>query len=257
MSAAFSKVQIPSEVAARFGDAFKQHEKRAAEVMPTGIAQFDSFHGGLPRGAITEISGPASSGRTSFMLSALSHATNHEEVCALVDTDNVFDPSLAAQAEINLDRLLWIRAAHNLEHAFKATDLLLQAGGFGLVILDLGDVAGNSVKRIISSWWYRFRRTLEATPTVLLVIAQQSCVGSRAALGLELKKEEAVWCSMKADTGLQVLKPKRFSQSPSRRIQVTQTLPHSNLLSRLSFHVECTRPLYLKTPSNARIDASR
>ena len=61
---------------------------------------------------------------------------------------------------MKFDRLLWIRCANNLEHAFKATDMLLQAGGFGLVMLDLGDVPAKSAKRIISSWWYRFRRTL-------------------------------------------------------------------------------------------------
>jgi hypothetical protein len=59
----------------------------------------------------------------------------------LVDTNDVFAPTAAVAAGIDFDRLLWIRCAGNLEHAFKATDLLLHAGGFGLVILDLGDVA--------------------------------------------------------------------------------------------------------------------
>ena len=93
MRAAISKAEIESEIAARFGDAFKQHEKRAAETLSTGISEIDAFiEGGLPRGAITEIFGAASSGRTSFLLSVLAHATTHEEVCALVDTHNVFDP---------------------------------------------------------------------------------------------------------------------------------------------------------------------
>ena len=98
------------------------------------------------------------------MLSALAHATNHDEVCALVDTNNAFDPKSAAEAQINFERLLWIRCANNLEHAFKATDLLLQGGGFGLVVLDLGDVPAKNAKRIISSWWYRFRRTWKLPP---------------------------------------------------------------------------------------------
>ena len=190
MRAAFSKAEIESEIASRFAEAFKLHEKSPAEVISTGIPQIDSFTGGgLPRGAITEIFGPASSGRTSFMLSTLAHATHHEEVCALVDTNNSFDPKSASHAEINCDRLLWIRCANNLEHAFKATDFLLQGGGFGLVMLDLGDVPAKYAKRIISSWWYRFRRTLEAKPTALVVIAEESCVRSCATLALELKRE--------------------------------------------------------------------
>jgi RecA/RadA recombinase len=67
MKAAFSKAEIESEITSRFGSAFTLHEKRPAEVIPTGLWEVDSFiGGGLPRGAITEVFGPASSGRTSF-----------------------------------------------------------------------------------------------------------------------------------------------------------------------------------------------
>ena len=188
MRAAVSKAEIESEVASRFSSAFQQHEKMPAEVISTGIPEIDLFTlGGLPRGAITEIFGSASSGRTSFMLSALAHATTHEEVCAVVDTNNSFDPKSATRAEINCERLLWIRCANNLEHAFKATDVLLQGGGFGLVLLDLGDVPANSAKRIISSWWYRFRRTVENRPTAILVISEEACTRSCAALTLEFQ----------------------------------------------------------------------
>src|SRR6267142_660265 len=192
MRAAFSKAEIES----RFGSAFKLHEKRPVEVISSGFPHIDSFiFGGFPRGAITEVFGPASSGRTSLMITSLAYATKHDEVCALVDTNNVFDPESATRAEINCERLLWIRCANNLEHAFKATDLLLQGGGFGLVMLDLGDVPAKSAKRIISSWWYRFRRTLEPTPTTLVVIAEESCVRSCATLALELKGEACLWSS--------------------------------------------------------------
>src|SRR6267142_4004050 len=108
MRAAFSKAEIESEITSRFGSAFTLPEKRPAEVISTGIPQIDTFtFGGLPRGAVTEIFGPASSGRASFMLSALAHATDHQEICALVDTNNSFDPESASQAEINFEQLLW------------------------------------------------------------------------------------------------------------------------------------------------------
>jgi recombination protein RecA len=266
MRAAFSKAEIESEITSRFGDAFKVQEKRPAEVISTGIPQIDSFtFGGLPRGAMTEVFGPASSGRTSFMLSVLAHATEHQEICAVVDTNNSFDPNSASQAEINFERLLWIRCANNLEHAFKSTDLLLQGGGFGLVVLDLGDVAAKDAKRIISSWWYRFRRTLEATPTALIVIAEESCVRSCATLALELEQETWLWSLSREE--LKTLSDgftDRFNNvktralSPSRSLAPVPTpavkhlrlrlnqgrLPHSNLLQGLNYQVECRRPLY-------------
>ena len=186
MRSALSKAEIESNIAARFGDAFKLHEKVAAETLSTGIDEVDGLTGGLPRGAITEIFGRGSSGRTSLIYSALAYATAHEEICALVDTNDVFAPTAATVAGIDFDRLLWVRCAANLEQAFKATDLLLHAGGFGLVILDIGDVAGKEARRIISSWWYRFRRTVEDRPTALLVISEEACTRSCAALTLEL-----------------------------------------------------------------------
>lgn len=187
MKAAVSKVELESDMASRFGDAFRLHEKSVVETISSGIDEIDVLSGGLPRGSISEIFGPASSGRTSLMYSMLAYATAHEETCALVDTNDVFAPVAATEAGVDFDRLLWIRCAGNLEHAFKATDLLLHAGGFGLVILDLGDVAGKEARRIISSWWYRFRRTVEDRPTVLTVISEEACTRSCAALTLELK----------------------------------------------------------------------
>jgi recombination protein RecA len=186
MKAAFSKAELAAEMGSRFGDAFRIHEKTVVETLSSGVPEIDALTGGLPRGAITEIFGPASSGRTSLMYSLLTYATTHEETCALVDTNDVFAPTAAIAAGMNFDRLLWIRCAGNLEHAFKAADLLLHAGGFGLVMLDLGDVPGKEARRIISSWWYRFRRTVEDKPTVLTVISEEACTRSCAALALEL-----------------------------------------------------------------------
>jgi recombination protein RecA len=251
MRAAFSKVEFEAEIASRFGSAFKPHEKRPAEVISTGNCEVDSFIGGLPRGAMSEVFGPASSGRTSFMLSALAHATRHEEVCAVVDTNNAFDPKSAAQAEMNFERLLWIRCANNLEHAFKATDLLLQGGGFGVVMLDLGNVPAKSATRIISSWWYRFRRTLEATPTAMVVIAEESCVRSCASLALELRGDicwssnpETLRVSEFRSPRNNIRGPSSFG-SVSSRARNSISLPHANLMQGLHFQVNCHRPLHL------------
>jgi recA bacterial DNA recombination protein len=257
MKSAITKTEIESAISSRFSSAFKPQEKRPGEFLSSGISEIDSLAGGLPRGAITEIYGPASSGRTSFMLSAMAQATKQDEVCALVDLSNVFDPQSAAAAKVKFDRLLWIRCASQLENAFKATDMLLQAGGFGLVMLDLGDVPAKSAKRIISSWWYRFRRTLAATPTALVVIVEESAVRSCAALALELKTENCLWSGSGRTESTSVLNsplPRSHGVTPMSaalvarlRRQRTQTLfPHANLLQGLAFQVECRRPLYLR-----------
>jgi recombination protein RecA len=267
MRAAVSKAEIESALASRFASAFKQQEKPPAEVIATGLSQVDAFTGGgLPRGAIAEIYGRQSSGRTSFMISCLAHAIRREEVCALVDTNDVFDPQSAAQTEINFDQLLWIRCTNNLEHAFKATDLLLQAGGFGLVMLDLGSVPAQTAKRIISSWWYRFRRALEATPTALVVITEESSVRACTALTLELQKQNVAWSSATTGASGAGIEFRRhnssslsYVSSPSvtglQRQRQRVTVPYANLLHGLSFQVECRRPLFLQKNNDVLIRA--
>jgi hypothetical protein len=193
MKPAGAKKEIELALADRFGVAFQGREKLPAEIVPTGIGEIDARLNGLPRGAITEIHGTASSGRTSLLLSALAGATMQEETCALVDTSDTFDLSSAASARVDCDRLLWVRCSGSVERAFKATDLLLQSGGFGVVALNLADVTPKYTRRIITSWWFRFRRAIENTPTVLVVVTPVACVRSCAALVLEVKNEGPLW----------------------------------------------------------------
>lgn len=237
MKTAFSKVDIAS----RFGDAFKLHEKSAGETLSSGIDEIDVLTGGFPKGAITEIFGPASSGRTSLMVSMLAYATTHEETCALVDTNDVFAPTAAAAAGTDFDRLLWIRCAGNLEHAFKATDLLLHAGGFGLVILDLGDVAGKDARRIITSWWYRFRRTVEDRSTTIAVISEEACTRSCAALTLQLNGA-GEWSEA---TEPRAVAPGKSNVLPIRKsVPVSQqSVTQGNLLRLNSIKVNRQRPV--------------
>jgi recombination protein RecA len=250
MKAAISKAELEADIASRFGDAFKIHENAVVETLSTGVTEIDALTGGLPRGSISEIFGPASSGRTSLMYSMLAYATTHEETCAIVDTNDAFAPTAATTAGIDFDRLLWIRCAGNLEHAFKATDLLLHAGGFGLVMLDLGDVPGKDARRIISSWWYRFRRTVEDQPTVLTVISEEACTRSCAALTLELKGA-AEWS--RANEALSqsnvlpirkpvAVKPPRLTHGSllcSNAIKVNRQRPVSPWLQESQFRAAC------------------
>jgi len=237
MRAAFSKAEIESDIASRFENAFRLQEKKAALTLATGVVEVDGLTGGLPRGALSEVFGPASSGRTSLLLSILSYATTHDEICAVVDVNDTFSPVAAAASGIDFDRLLWVRCGANLEHGFKATDLLLNAGGFGLVILDMGDVEGKDARRIISSWWYRFRRTVENKPTAVVVISAEACTRSCSLLTLELNGF-AEWVTTK---DLQTSVPHNVlsihKTSPSKLIA------HGNLLQANSIKVNQRRPI--------------
>src|SRR3954451_2377412 len=160
-------------------------ERAATEVVTTGVADIDSGTGELARGPLTEIAGPASSGRTSLLHSILASAAARGEVCALVDAEDAFCPHAAAAAGANLARLLWVRCAHNAEHALKATDLLIQGGGFGLVVLDLGDTAPATARRISLTSWFRLRRAVEHTPTVFVSLSRQPNARTCASLVIE------------------------------------------------------------------------
>src|SRR5438477_7644475 len=115
-------------------------------VAPTCITALDArLSGGFPRGQLSELVGPRSSGRTSVLLRLIAAATARGELVALVDALDRFDVVSAAAAGIDLDRLLWIRGhvvanpglcrdlnQRALEQALKALTLVLQAGNFGL-----------------------------------------------------------------------------------------------------------------------------
>ena len=172
---------------------FKLHERPEPDLLPSGITSFDSAFGGVPRGCVTDIFGPASSGRTSLLFSLISQATARDEYCALVDASDAFDPTSAAAAGVALARLLWIRCGGNAEHALKATDLLLQAGGFGLVAMDLGDIAPATARRISLASWYRLRRAVENTPTALVVAERAPHARACAQFAVECARNRETW----------------------------------------------------------------
>lgn len=166
---------------------------RARELLSTGFSSLDALIDGFPRGAISEIIGPDSSGRTTLIHSLLAASTGKYEICTYVDTDDSFDPVSAAAAGVALSQLLWVRCGHNAGHALKAADALLHAGGFGVVVLDLCQITPRIANRIPISYWYRFRRAIENTPTVLALIEKAPLAKSCASLMLEMQRKRAVW----------------------------------------------------------------
>ncbi len=193
--------------------------RRAPEMAASGIPALDALTGGWPRGCLSEICGPASSGRTGIFLATLAASTQKGEVCALVDAGDALHPASAKASGVEMERLLWVRCGKavpgsrfsvlsgcrnrvdlrnmneleiekrrgweaRMEQVLKVTDLLLQSNGFGVIVLDLGDIPARFSRRIPLASWFRFRRVVEHTPTVLLVVEQQLIPPHQANSGL-------------------------------------------------------------------------
>jgi recombination protein RecA len=171
---------------------FSYRDRRLIETVSAGIAEIDSLAGGLPRGSLTEICGPPCSGRTSLLLSALASRTAQAEVCALVDGHDGFDPYSAEAAGVELNQLLWVRC-QDINQALRATDLLLQGGGFGLIALDLSDIPPETVRYVPLNAWFRFRRAVEDTPTILMLLEQEANAKTCASLVLRLEAAPVRW----------------------------------------------------------------
>jgi recombination protein RecA len=189
---AILRSQVESALAGRVSAPFSYRDRKIMETVSAGIPEIDSLVDGLPRGGLTEICGPPCSGRTSLLVSALAERTTHDEVCALVDGRDTFDPHSAQASGVELKQLLWVRC-RNIQQAFRATDLLIQGGGFGLIALDLSDIPPETVRYVPLNAWFRFRRAVEDTPTILVVLEQEPNAKACASLVLQLAAEPAIW----------------------------------------------------------------
>jgi hypothetical protein len=328
----------------------------APATVPSGIAEIDALTGGLPRGALTEIFGPASSGRTSMMLSALAEATRRQEVCALVDAGDSLHPECAAAAGMDLQRLLWIRCGENLPqrqrdteeidgsriddcrlqserptsndprqtssprlnadergsrsirnsltihrqsarnlkletrnytghwplttgHCFsnrhlsifnrkssswdsrlaqvlKVTDLLLQSGGFGMVVVDLADVPPGFARRIPLASWFRFRRAVENTSTVLLVLEQEPYAKTCASLvlGMQPQQHSAISIQHSAVEAVVQKRPIQCGRTPAQYTIFNNDSPaHARILHRLPVEAEIVHARFDRKPAQSAI----
>lgn len=335
-AAALLRAKIQATLAPHLRTELEFRPYALPDVVPSGIPELDALVGGLPRGALTEVCGPASSGRTSLVHSVLAQMTQKQEVCAVVDASDSLDPESLAGAGVELTRILWVRCGEarrtekidvsvlppeveksksasppkgkhyhdrsgsrqprdsargldkameflrdknrevvvpknnwhvplpakpgvsgnlyvascsgeqvsidrqvprradyffnqrkdlhlkedavqdvalnnaenqsatfaakryekpwtRLEQAVKAVDLLLHGGGFGSVVLDLGNITWADARRISLTTWFRFRRAVENTPTVLLVLAEDSCAKTCASLVLSCRRSGEEW----------------------------------------------------------------
>ncbi len=164
-----------------------------ALTVPTGVSQLDHvLHGGFPHGQLSEIAGPQSSGRLTIALQAMAGATARGELAAYVDTFDRLDVASAVAAGALLDRLLWIRGQatdlreRTIDRALKALMLVLQAGGFALVVLDLADVPMTVLRRLPPATWLRVQRAVEGRETSCVLMTPEPLARSAGGLTLAL-----------------------------------------------------------------------
>lgn len=262
-SAATLRAHIESSLGERFSSTLLLRERSAPLTASTGVREIDTLTGGLPRGALSEIIGPASSGRTGLMLSALASATRREEACALVDASDSFDPASATVAGADLARLLWVRCSEQrgkrntaprdwrpqrpalgrLEQVLKVTDLLLQGGGFGMVALDLGDIPVESARRVPLTSWFRFRRAVENTATVLLVLEQEACAKTCASLVLRLHRQAI--CARDAAPAIAA---KGWNVIGGKEVPSANPVSHAAILHSMQLQAEVVRSWAQRKP---------
>jgi hypothetical protein len=209
MTLAALRSQLEDSLRGKVSAPFAVRRAVLPEMAASGIAEIDGLTGGLPRGCLTEITGAAGSGRMSFLVSLLAGLTRRGESCAVVDGRDAFDPCGAEAAGVELGRLLLVRCG-NIEQALRGADLLLHGGGFGLVALDLSDLPGATVRRVPLNVWFRFRRMVENTATILLLLEQEACAKSCASLVLRLEMEAARWNSAAARKNGGMKNPQQF-----------------------------------------------
>jgi len=146
--------------------------------LATGLAAIDTaLGGGLRRGQVSEIHGPASSGRTGLALAAAAGVTRRGALAGWVDPADRLDPASAAAAGIDLARLLWLRGSRRrappprpLAEAVAATGTLLGSGLFDLVVLDFLGASERELQRLPHTTWTRLERGVEDTATALLLL---------------------------------------------------------------------------------------
>ena len=316
-SAATIRLQVEAALARKVPSALTPAPRVIRPVTPTGVSEIDALlDGGLPVGAITEMVGPEASGRTAIALSFLRQLTHGGRVCAWVDVSDTLSPESAAEAGIDLARLLWVRCGVSkattkpqtdykfslpekyliaastkkglhgggcgghprnevkglpgavsgllrpeaiaprcaepqrrvrterelfaatprptlpradaranqgkpwarIEQALRTTDLILQAGGFSAVVLDMASIAPEHASRVPLATWFRYRAAAERTQASFLLLTQHPCAKSSGELLLWFLPGEARQDETTVFTGIEhrlEIARHRFTQSPT------------------------------------------
>ncbi len=137
------------------------------------------------------------------MMATLAAATSRGGVVALVDVADRLDPASAAEAGVDLDRLLWVRGPSltwgapqstvgdlAVRRGLRAFDLIARAGGFAVIVLDLADVPDRSVRSLPASTWLRLAHVHEGRDTVGLLVGLSPIGRSAGGVSVSLRSCE-------------------------------------------------------------------
>ncbi len=324
------RLKIEAELARRIPSALTPAPRLIRPVVRTGVSEIDTLlGGGLPIGAITEMVGLESSGRTAIALSLLHHLSQEGKACAWVDVSDTLSPESAAAAGIDLARLLWVRCgvfklqakpfaeykfsvpegyltptsikkglhgggcgrhprsevkglseavsgllrpeasvpyraqSHRwveaereifvtqsqssalrsnmpktptkplarIEQALRATDLLLQTGGFSAIVLDMASIAPEFACRVPLATWFRYRAAAERTQAVFLLLTQHSCAKSSGELLLRFHRAKVRDDEATIFTGIDhhlEVERRRFTQEPTKVVPLRKPPQREN-----------------------------
>jgi recA bacterial DNA recombination protein len=184
-----------SRVIPEFSGVFRGHElTRKDRRLACDIAPLDALlGGGIARGRVSEIIGRPGSGRTSLAASFAASALRRGEVAAWLETSGAFDPASFAAAGIEPALILWASippaAAPRQGRVLKAAEMVLAAGGFGLVVVDFGDAA----RAVPQAAALRLARAAERSGAAVIVIAPHRMCGTFAALSLVTHRARPVF----------------------------------------------------------------
>src|SRR6202167_3504411 len=246
-TASHLRAQIEATLAERIPSALTPLARVSYPVAATGIHEIDVLlRGGFPVGAISEVVGPECSGRTSLALTFVAGMTQAGKVCAWVDVSDTLHPESAAAMGVDLSRLLWVRCGSSpvtvplpaikkaprskswtrLEQALRVTDLLLQAGGFSCIVLDMGSLNAEYALRVPLATWFRFRAAAERLQSNVLLLTQHACSRNSAGLVLRLQPGSVLAPDSTIFTGLErraELARQRFPQCPGNVFPMRST----------------------------------
>ena len=176
----------------------RQDEARHAAAMAAGIGSLDvALDGGWRCGEISEIIGSASSGRTGLMLAALATATRQGAIVALIDTFDRLDPVTASATGVDLSRVLWVRGpalslpgrpglvSSAIKQGIRAFDLVMRAGGFSVVALDVAGAPAQAFRDLAPATWQRLALAIAGQPSAALIVGDQPM--GRSARGVTVR----------------------------------------------------------------------
>ena len=112
-------------------------ERQQVEFIPSGSIALDLALGvgGIPRGRVTEIFGPESSGKTTVCQHVIAEAQKRGGVAAFIDVEHALDPGYARACGVNVDELL-VSQPDTGEQALEITETLIRSGGIDVVVVD-------------------------------------------------------------------------------------------------------------------------